>query len=158
MQTARAECPTKSPVPPRNPRAVGLAPANARAIPGALTVGAQTNVNLAAASAGTAPQKFISYPNNVLSYDYGRVAGSGKQHRPRGSFEILEIYSYAPGAAPRTKRQPEMADNEVYVRFRVAEPLLLSPFTFGTTDGKQGFYGIQTLNFQMNMMSNANRA
>jgi hypothetical protein len=51
-----------------------------------------------------------------------------------------------------------MADNEVYVRFRVTEPLLLSPFTFGTTDGKQGFYGIQTLNFQMNMMSNANRA
>ena len=51
-----------------------------------------------------------------------------------------------------------MAGNEVYVRFRVTEPLQLSPFTFGTTDGKQGFYGIQTLNFQMNMMSNANRA
>ena len=51
-----------------------------------------------------------------------------------------------------------MTDNEIYGRFRVTEPLLLSPFTFGTTDGKLGFYGIQTLNFQMNMMSNANRA
>ena len=46
----------------------------------------------------------------------------------------------------------------MYVRLRVTKPLLLSPFTFGTTDGKPGFYGIQTLNFQMNMMSNANRA
>ena len=51
-----------------------------------------------------------------------------------------------------------MADNEVSVRFRATEPLLLSPVPFGTTDGKDGFYGIQTLNFQMNMMSNANRA
>ena len=56
------------------------------------------------------------------------------------------------------KRQPEVNDNEVYVRFRVTEPLLFSPFTFGTTDGKQGVYGIQTLGFQMNMMSKANRA
>ena len=68
-----------------DPRPALLAPGNNTAIPGALTVGAQTNVNLAAASSGTAPQKFISYPNIVLSYDYGRVAGTGKQHRPRGS-------------------------------------------------------------------------
>ena len=35
---------------------------------------------------------------------------------------------------------------------------MLSPFIFGSGHGKQGFYGIQTMNFQMNMMSNANRA
>ena len=99
-------------------------------------MGAQTNVNLATASVGTAPQKFIFYPNNVLSYDYGRGARTGQQHRPRGSLEILEIYSYATGGPPRTKRQPEMNDNEVYVTFRVTEPLLLSPSTFGTTEGK----------------------
>ena len=118
-----------------DPRPVVLRPADATNIPGALTAGAQTKATLAASSVGMTPQKFISYPKNVLSYDYGRVAGTGKQHRPRDSFDILEIYSYAPGGAPRAKRQPEMNHNEVYVRFRVTEPLLLSPFTFGTTDG-----------------------
>jgi hypothetical protein len=44
------------------------------------------------------------------------------------------------------------------VQFEVAEPLIMSPFVFGTTHGKQGFYGIQTMNFQFNMMSSANRA
>ena len=29
---------------------------------------------------------------------------------------------------------------------------------FGSGNGKQGFYGIQTMNFQMNMASTANRA
>jgi hypothetical protein len=40
----------------------------------------------------------------------------------------------------------------------VTEPLLLSPFVFGHPEGKQGFYGIQTMNFQMNIASNASRA
>jgi hypothetical protein len=35
---------------------------------------------------------------------------------------------------------------------------MLSPFIFGSGNGKQGFYGIQTMNFQMNMASTANRA
>ena len=42
--------------------------------------------------------------------------------------------------------------------FEVTEPLLLLPFVFGSGMGKQGFYGIQTMNFQMNMASTANRA
>ena len=53
---------------------------------------------------------------------------------------------------------PTVANNEIYVEFEVTEPLLLSPFVFGSTHGNQGFYGIQTMNFQMNMLSNANRA
>ena len=44
------------------------------------------------------------------------------------------------------------------MQFEVTEPLLLSPFVFGSGMGKQGFYGIQTMNFQMNMASSANRA
>ena len=35
---------------------------------------------------------------------------------------------------------------------------MLYPFIFGSGNGKQGFYGIQTMNFQMNMASTANRA
>ena len=38
------------------------------------------------------------------------------------------------------------------------EPLLLSPFVFGSGYGKQGFYGTQTMNFNMNINSNAGRA
>ena len=40
----------------------------------------------------------------------------------------------------------------------MTQPLLLSPFIFGSGHAKQGFYGIQTMNFQMNMTSDANRA
>ena len=43
-----------------DPRPVVLTPANAIAIPAALAGGGQTNVNLAAASVGAAPHKFIS--------------------------------------------------------------------------------------------------
>ena len=46
----------------------------------------------------------------------------------------------------------------MYVNFEVTEPLLLSPFIFGSGMGKQGFYGIQTMNFQMNIAPTANRA
>ncbi|MFM7985522.1 MAG: phage major capsid domain-containing protein, partial [Candidatus Fonsibacter sp.] len=46
----------------------------------------------------------------------------------------------------------------IYVTFEVTEPLLLSPFIFVSGHGKQGFYGIQSLNFQMVMNGNANRA
>ena len=35
---------------------------------------------------------------------------------------------------------------------------MLSPLIFGSGNGKQGFYGVQTLNFQMNMASTANHA
>ena len=42
--------------------------------------------------------------------------------------------------------------------FEVTEPLMMSPFIFGSGMGKQGFYGIQTMNFQMNMAASANRA
>ena len=44
------------------------------------------------------------------------------------------------------------------MQFDVCEPILFSPFIFGSGNGKQGFYGTQTMNFQMNMASTANRA
>ena len=47
----------------------------------------------------------------------------------------------------------------MYVKFEVCEPLLLSPFVFGSGHGKQGFYGIQAMRIQMVMTGgNANRA
>ena len=53
---------------------------------------------------------------------------------------------------------PQIDDTVVYVEFDVTEPLLLSPFVFGSGHGKQGFYGIQAMNFQMVLSGSANRA
>ncbi|MFM7983193.1 MAG: phage major capsid domain-containing protein, partial [Candidatus Fonsibacter sp.] len=59
------------------------------------------------------------------------------------------------GANPRV---PQIDDTVVYVEFDVCEPLLLSPFVFGSVYGKHGFYGIQAMNFNLVMTGNANRA
>ncbi|MFM7986631.1 MAG: phage major capsid domain-containing protein, partial [Candidatus Fonsibacter sp.] len=40
----------------------------------------------------------------------------------------------------------------------MTEPLLLSPFIFDSGHGKQGFYGIQPMNFHMVINGNVNRA
>ena len=98
---------------------------------------------------------YISHPNNILSNDQSRPAGTAYFHRPRGSWQLKEIW--APDAGGR--RLPTTSDNEVYVKFEVCEPLLLSPFVFGSGHGKQGFYGIQAMRIQMVMTGgNANRA
>ena len=82
-----------------------------------------------------------------------QTGGASKQHRPRGSYRILEMW-----VEDGVRHLPRVGDNVVFVNFKVIEPIMMSPITFGTTEGKQGFYGIQTLNFQMNMQSSANRA
>ena len=53
---------------------------------------------------------------------------------------------------------PAVTDNVVYVTVTLTEPLLLSPFVFGSPENKAGFYGITNVNFQMSMASDANRA
>ena len=82
------------------------------------------------------PVGFISYHNNILAYDMNRPAGTSYYHKPRGACNIQKIYSIASNA---TERAPMLADTEVYVKFAVTEPLLLSPFVFGSGFGKQGF-------------------
>lgn len=101
------------------------------------------------------PRSFISYPNNVLSYDMNRIAGNSYCYKGRGSWNIDAIYSIGVGGSNVT---PPIDANEVYVQFTVCEPLLLSPFVFGDGRGKQGMYGIQTMQFQFNMAPTANRA
>ena len=46
---------------------------------------------------GTGTQAFLSYPNNALAYDSNRLSGTSKQHRPRGSYHIMEIWLMAGG-------------------------------------------------------------
>ena len=67
----------------------------------------------------------------------------------------MPLYSMTVGGA---KQRPLLGDAVVYVTFEVTKPLLLPPFVFGSGMGKPGFYGIQTMNFQMNMAPTANRA
>jgi len=103
---------------------------------------------------GARPTSYTSYPNNVLAYDMNRPAGTSYYHKPRGSWKLLSIFALTGS----TERSPLITDTDVYVRFEVTEPLLLSPFVFGSGYGKQGFYGIQAMNFQMVLTGNANRA
>ena len=107
-------------------------------------------------TAGTRPVGYRSFPTNVLAYDMNRPTGTAYYHKPRGSWRIKEIYSLN---GTGNKIIPGILDREVYVKFEVTEPLLLSPFIFGSGYGKQGFYGIQSMTFAMVMNGgNANRA
>ena len=102
---------------------------------------------------GERQQTWWSYANNVLAYDMNRPAGTAYYHKPRGSWKVKRIFAINGGVA----RVPIITDTDIYVTFEVTEPLLLSPFIFGSGHGKQGFYGIQSMNFQMVMNGNANR-
>ena len=96
-------------------------------------------------SRGESTESFMPYANNVLSYDMNRLAGTSKKHRPRGSYRILEMW-VNDAAAAGGRRLPRVGENFVFVKFKVIEPILMSPFTFGTTEGKkQGFYGIHLI-------------
>mgnify|MGYP003347237552 CR=1 FL=1 len=77
-------------------------------------------------AAGTRETAYLSYPNNVLSSDYNRPAGSSHTHKPRGSFKIISITGNDPDAAGVTPALPTSASTSVWVKFRVTEPLFLS--------------------------------
>jgi len=105
---------------------------------------------------GERPRSYHSFANSVLAYDMNRPAGTAYYHKPRGSWLIKRIYAIDDAGA---KVVPRITDRDVYVKFEVTEPLLLSPFIFGSGYGKQGFYGIQSMTFQMVMNGgSANRA
>ena len=118
-------------------------------------VAAQAERAPTAAADGVRVQSFKSYADNSLSYDRNRPSGSSWYHKPRGSWKLIRLAGLA---GDGTYRRPLVTDNVIYATFKVTEPLLLSPFVFGHPEGKQGFYGIQTMNFQMNLASNASRA
>ena len=80
---------------------------------------------------GTRTRRFLSHPNDVLAFDQNRPTGNTYEPKSRGSWAIKKIWT-ADGTAP------DIGDNEVLVQVEVCEPLLLSPFVFGSGDGKQG--------------------
>ena len=103
---------------------------------------------------GGRPRSFVAYPSNVLAYAMNRTIGNIYDPRPRGSWKLKAIYAVTPDA----KRTVQITDTTIYVQLDVREPIVLSPFIFGSGNVKQGFYGIQTMNFPMIMASTANRA
>ena len=107
------------------------------------------------ATYATRPTSFVSYTNNILSHDMNRPIAHTNCPKSRGSWKLKQIWA-VPDTGTGVQTVPTVTDNIVYVQFEVTEPLLLSPFVFGSGMGKQGFYGIQTMNFQMNIASSAN--
>ena len=127
----------------------------ARQFPGVFDVAAADADPTFAGVPGTRPRSFVSYASNVLGFDMNRAIAQTETPKHRGSWKLKELYALNGAGA---KINPQVGDNVVYATFEVTEPLLLSPFVFGSGMGKQGFYGIQTMNFQMNMAPSANRA
>ena len=68
------------------------------------------------------------------------TVGNMYDPRPHGSWKLKAIYRGNPDAKRTVKIK-------VYVQFDVCELTMLSPFIFGFGNGKQGFYGIQAMNF-----------
>jgi hypothetical protein len=75
--------------------------------------------------------------------------------RPRGAGSYRSSTDLTTTGRPSADRS--ITDTTVWATFRVTEPLILSPFVFGHSEGKQGFHGIQTINFQVLSRLPANR-
>ncbi len=90
----------------------------------------------------------------MLGWDMNRPAGTAYYHKPRGAWKLKALHAVNAGV----QRVPLITEEIVYAQFDVTEPLLLPPFVFGSGFGKESFYGIQTMNFHMNINSNTARA
>ncbi len=103
----------------------------------------------------------LHIPAMCSRYDKQRPSASDRERTPRGSFVIKLISTaanYVAGLSVTNATIPAMNSTTVYVDVQITEPLLMSPFIFGSPENKQGFYGITNMNFQMNTAANANRA
>ncbi len=99
-----------------------------------------------------AEPSYSIYPGAVEQGPADANAFSGTKVYNYASYQI-----YALDGASATS-VPQVGGKVVFAEFDVAEPLLLSPFVFGSGYGKPGFYGIQSMTFQMVISGNASRA
>ena len=73
---------------------------------------------------------------------------------PRGAFDVIIVSALDANGVPTGAlvAGDGVAQRTAYIQFTVSEPLLLSPFIFGNPQSNnQGFYGIQNMNFVMNI-------
>lgn len=109
---------------------------------------------------GLTPVAFDTY------YRYGDAVLAN--NNPNGSYVVQSDNDLAPRGAfyvePATITGNTVGTGAgqartVVIKFSVVEPLLISPFIFADPKANnQGCYGIQNLNFVMNLASNAHRA
>jgi hypothetical protein len=94
----------------------------------------------------------LNMNNNPLS-GWGGSSDNDLAHR--GSWVLLGLSTDPTFATPFNVVQNvsgATVTQDIYVKFKVTEPLLLSPFIFACPQtNNQGFYGIQNMNFQMNI-------
>jgi hypothetical protein len=114
----------------------------------------------------TMPDTYKSYSDAVGSINNplgSWVNTSDNDLSPRGSWQLVPfdaaglIFVSTDPVTPAQVAVSTGVAQTVYVKFTVTEPLLLSPFIFADPkSNNQGFYGIQNLNFVMNI-GNGNR-
>jgi hypothetical protein len=76
---------------------------------------------------------------------------NNNDYTPRGSW-ILSGYGTTPALGGEAPPVAGGAGQDYYVKFKVTEPLLLSPIIFAKPmTNAQGFYGIQNMNFVFNI-------
>jgi hypothetical protein len=111
----------------------------------------------------TTPTMYDTYfnysdiPANSSKNVLGSYSQSGVDNDflPRGAYDVIVTSTTNKNDANYGVQQPMPnagVINPVYVIFTVCEPLLMSPFTFGSMESK-GFYGLQNLNAIFNFNS-----
>jgi len=107
---------------------------------------------------GTTPTAFdtyYQYPDGVGAMNnslgaWGNVADNDLV--PRGAWSLDYVGTNADGSTPAALPVSTGAAQTVYVKFTVAEPLMISPLIFANPQSNsQGMYGVQNMTFQMSI-------
>ena len=110
----------------------------------------------------TMPDNYLNYSDglNAINNPLGAFNNSDKEsdYHARGAYQLISINQTGYSATPafNTVYTGPAGNVTLWVTVQVTEPFMLSPFIFAhEKQNSQGFYGIQNLNFKMNMNPNA---
>lgn len=114
------------------------------------------------ATTPTMPDNYLNYADGVsgINNPLGAFNNAEKEsdYQARGSFQLLGINQsdFNDGTPDNTVYTGSGGSATLWVRVRVTEPFMMSPFIFAhEKSNNQGMYGIQNLNFRMNINSQA---
>ena len=107
------------------------------------------------------PDNYFNYADGLSSVNNALGAYNNsekmKDYHARGAHQLLSIntdQTYASNLINTiyTGAGGPGSVYDLYVKFKVTEPLMLSPFIFShEKQNSQGFYGVQNMNFRMNI-------
>jgi hypothetical protein len=115
----------------------------------------------------TLPDSYFNYIDGVDNYNVlGDIkTNTSPDFKPRGSWTIAGVFTdqnctavplaaIAAGAAARAG----FTGTELYIKFKVCEPLMFAPWTFGNPQtNSSALYGLSNLSFNFQMSSDAAR-